>query len=245
MFWGSNSLLFLRRLLRAVTTYLTYSVPARMWEEQSHIRGRDCQINSSSAGNRHYSSCYNLQFTLVVADLTTFLNTVSRTTGFWIASYGFKSQHLPIFYYLLWFWIFLDCLFSTSYQNYYSPIFVGALWTKKLTFVSTLFFFYNHYSFQDHNEFPTFSLTAFRGNFFSSMQQQFMPSTGKYSLTPKSPFYKNFRLWDKNYSTENRDTPSYAWNFLLPETFRNVETFRLTNFSWYETNKWTKNVVPR
>ena len=30
-------------------------------------------------------------------------------------------------------------------------------------------------------------------------------------------------LWDQNFSTEKRDTPYYAWNFSIPQTFWNIE----------------------
>ena len=67
-----------------------------------------------------------------------------------------------------------------------------------------------------------------------------MPSTGKYSQIPKSPFYENFRYCE----TKNiRLKISHAQNFLAPGFFRNTEGLTYETLRYYQTKNFRRKIV--
>ena len=67
--------------------------------------------------------------------------------------------------------------------------------------------------------FLLFSLIHFPSIIFWSMQRQFMQSIGKYSQTPKGPFYKNFQF---------RETKNFRRKIAIPPLMHKI--FRKHNF---------------
>ena len=85
-----------------------------------------------------------------------------RTTGFWRAGHGFKSQQETFFLFHKSILKFLGLYFFCSYQNQIFPSTLSRFFMKQeADFCRHFVFFYCYNSFQDHNEFSTFFLNCF------------------------------------------------------------------------------------
>ena len=142
-----------------------------------------------------------------------------------------------------------DCFFSNPIKNIiFHRFIVGALWNRMMTFVGTLYFytiviiiiFIITISIKISKikaNFFIFPLIAFPCKINWRMQVQSMPSTGKYSQTPKNSIYENFLQ-------ESLDEKSWYHKyarFSIPEVLKNTEKSPNKKCRYCQTKKLIEN----
>ena len=169
--------------------------------------------------------------------------TVGRITGFWSGRYGFETQTLPTFYNLI---NTMENRDTPSPQPLIHKRFRYGKFSKHSTegFLHEIFRYCEtkKYSTEKKSSYPPppppLSIKLFDpGNFL------------KHRRVPLRCFSV---LWDKQFSTENRDTPclpspspspSYPYNFSITEIFWTTEAFPYEVFRYYETTNFRRKIL--
>ena len=165
---------------------------------------------------------------------------VGWTTGFWRASYGFNTNHLPIYFLLQWYDFELWGLFFCTLRTIlFRRFLVGAFWFEKADFCRYFFLFIILILFQITTNFLLFSLIVFPAFYFKACKcslWQAQASTRKHQKVPSTVLRQIFDgkllhpLLDKifRYQTISETLNGCPTNF-----FDTVRQKILDEKSWY------------